>query len=146
MRDSLIKIMPQHLRTMLSLIPTGQWQELQEIRLRVGKPISIVSSGKEYGLGTTGLGSFENGYKATEQDVQSILKFISGFSMYALEEDIRQGYITIEGGHRVGLVGKAVLENRGIKTLKHISAINIRISHEVIDCSKKVLQIGRAHV
>lgn len=148
MRESLLKIMPQHLRAMLTLVPSEQWNSLQEIRLRIGKPLILISNREEYGLCTSGLCKLEASYLVGEQDVQGILKFISGFSMYALEEDIRQGYITIEGGHRVGLVGKAVLENKGIKTLKHISAINIRISHEVIGCSKKVLPylLGRERV
>ncbi|MGL4737720.1 MAG: stage III sporulation protein AA [Cellulosilyticaceae bacterium] len=148
MRESLLKIMPQHLRQMLGGVPESHWQTMQELRLRTGRPMILVSNSKEYGLGSSGLCEVGKSYTVSEQDIQSILKFMSGFSMYALEEDIRQGYITIEGGHRVGIVGKVILENRGIKTLKHIGALNIRVAHEVVGCSQKVLPylLGRERV
>ncbi|MGL4344901.1 MAG: stage III sporulation protein AA [Cellulosilyticaceae bacterium] len=148
MKESLLRIMPQHLRTMLNQISNSHWETMQEIRLRIGQGMLLVSHDEVYGLGSAGLCKVELGYVVGEQDIQSILKFISGFSMYALEDDIRQGYITIEGGHRVGIVGKAIIENKEIKTLKNIGAMNIRISHEVMGCSQKVLPyiLGRGRV
>lgn len=148
MSESLLKIMPQHLRQMLGGVSPSHWGTMQELRLRTGRPMILVSNNQEYGLGREGLCSVDKSYVVGDQDIQSILKFMSGFSMYALEEDIRQGYITIEGGHRVGIVGKTVLENRSIKTLKHIGALNIRVAHEVIGCSQKVLPylLGRERV
>ncbi|MBQ8730625.1 MAG: stage III sporulation protein AA, partial [Lachnospiraceae bacterium] len=55
------------------------------------------------------------------------------------EEEIKQGFITVNGGHRVGICGKVVLNDKNIKTIKNISYINIRIAHEVIGCANEVI-------
>ena len=64
---------------------------------------------------------------------------ISEYSLYAYEDEVRQGFITICGGHRVGLMGQAVMDNKSIKSVKHISFINIRIAHQIKGCANEVL-------
>ena len=59
--------------------------------------------------------------------------------MYAHEEDIRNGFITIKGGHRIGISGKVVMEEGKIKTIKDISCINIRVAHQIKGCARKVM-------
>mgnify|MGYP001573549665 FL=1 len=72
-------------------------------------------------------------------DLKYIMQRISNYSIYAFEDEIRQGYITIKGGHRVGLCGICVIENNSIKTIKDISSINIRACKEIIGCADKVI-------
>lgn len=136
---SILEIMPIHLKNMLLELGESVGEIIQEMRVRAYKPVILLISGEEYGLTTKGLVEVAKGYQATLQDVQAILKFLSGYSLYALEDEIRQGYVTLQGGHRVGLVGKTVMEDQKVKTLKYISGLNIRFSHEVIGCSDKVL-------
>lgn len=137
--ESILSMMPKAIRYKLLQIADGTKYRIQEIRLRAYKPLILVLDHKEYGLTNNGLGSIEESHRVTLEEVQAILQVLSGYSLYALEDEIRQGYITLEGGHRVGLVGKAVVEDKKVKTIKHISGLNVRISHEVIGCSKKVL-------
>ena len=54
-------------------------------------------------------------------------------------DDIKKGFITLRGGHRIGIVGKVIIENGQVKNIKHISSLNIRVSREIKGCSKKVL-------
>lgn len=136
---SIFELMPSHIRTMLMKINTQQLDKLQEIRLRANKPIIVNIAGDEYGLAQPGLCAVRDAYEIKEADLIGVMKFLSGFSFYALDEEIRQGFMTLEGGHRVGVVGKVVVERGSVKTIKHISAINIRIAHQVIGCSDKVL-------
>lgn len=116
--------------------------ELQEIRLRVNKPILIYHHNKEYyvdnnyKLYSTNV---ENKLIATNEDIKEVLENISQYSLYAFEEDIKNGYITIEGGHRIGLAGKVVLENGKVKTIRNITCMNIRISHEIKGCANNIL-------
>lgn len=138
-KDNILSIMPNHIRTMFERIGNDRFEQLEEIRLRVGQPLLCMISNEEYGLGYGGMCDIQKGYKVVEEDITGILKFVSGFSMYALEDEIRQGYITVEGGHRIGIVGKAVIEKENVKTLKYISALNIRVAHEVVGCSDKIL-------
>ena len=72
-------------------------------------------------------------------DLKETLEYISSFSLYAYEDEIRQGFITVQGGHRIGLAGKVVVENGIVKCIKHISFINIRMSHEKKGCGKRIL-------
>ncbi len=132
-------VMPAHIKAMLRRIKPSLLSEIEEIRIRVGRPIIIETHYMQSGLNQDGDCDIQKSYIVTKQDIEGILKFVSGFSLYALEDELRQGYITISGGHRVGVVGKTVIENRHVKTLRDISGMNIRIAREVLGCSDKML-------
>mgnify|MGYP006965469609 FL=1 len=139
-RERFIQKMPSPLREMLEHISPEVFKTLQEIRLRMNQPIILRINGQKYGLNEKGVTTaLHKGYKVKRENMENILKCISDFSLYALEDEIKQGFITIEGGHRIGIVGKAVLEHNEIKTLKYISGMNIRIAHEVIGCASSVM-------
>ncbi|MDF2613639.1 MAG: spoIIIAA [Clostridia bacterium] len=138
-KNGIISIMPDIIKKMMVHLDEKSYDALQEIRLRARQPLILLIKDEEYGLSKEGICLVQNSYMVSEDDVLCILKYISGFSLYALEDEMRQGYITIEGGHRVGIVGKAVIENNVIKTLKYISAVNIRVAHQVLNCSKGIM-------
>ena len=125
MRDEILNILPVGLREYLTLMDL---QSLEEIRLRAMKNVILYFGRKQ--------GEFVTDYFIDDNQLKETLEYISKFSLYAYEEDIRQGFITIRGGHRVGVAGKIVKENGKIKTISNISSINIRISREVINCGK----------
>ena len=58
--------------------------------------------------------------------------------MILIKHELKQGFITIEGGHRVGMAGQVIMEEGKIKNLKYISSFNLRISHEVKNCADKI--------
>lgn len=70
--------------------------------------------------------------------MKETIEHISNYSLYAYEHELKQGFITIEGGHRVGMAGQVIMEGGKIKNMKYISSINIRVSHEVLDCANKI--------
>jgi len=106
-------------------------KKVTEIRFRVGKPIIVYAHGHEKILS----------HNASPQLVKKTLELISGYSLYAWEDELRAGFITLPGGCRVGLCGKAVVEDEKIKTLTNISGINMRIKHEIKGCANAVLRI-----
>lgn len=116
--------------------------DFQEIRLRVGKPMVLIKNMKEYYIGENSIitGNCDKAFIINEKEIKETMEYISNYSMYAFEEEIRNGFITIEGGHRVGICGRAVIEGGKIKTIKNISFINIRIAHEVKNCSERVMK------
>ena len=69
----------------------------------------------------------------------NVLRIISKNSIYALENEFRNGFITIKGGHRVGFAGEAVVEKDMIKTQKNLASLNIRIARAVIGCGTEIL-------
>lgn len=138
-KESILHIMPLNIKQMFRYLDQKMLAGIQEIRLRIGQPIIIIAGNSEYGISETGICGIDKSYIVQDKDIEAIVHLISGFSLYALEDEMKQGYITIEGGHRVGIAGKAVIENGNVKTIRNISAMNIRIAHEVIGCSREVL-------
>ncbi|MBE6063627.1 MAG: stage III sporulation protein AA [Clostridium butyricum] len=104
-------------------------EHIYEIRIKVGSPILVYS---KYGE------SIIN-YHTTKEELKNMMQKISNYSLYAYEEDIRQGFITIKGGHRIGIAGECVMENGKVKTIRNISSVNVRIANEVIGCSDNIL-------
>lgn len=137
--ESLLKVLPLRMKQGLSRLKLEEQHKLQEVRLRVNKPIILKMQDGEYGLNETGICPLEKGYNTLQKELIEILHAMSGFSMYAIEDELRQGYLTLEEGHRVGLAGKVVLEKNEIKTLKYVSAMDIRIAHEIIGCSESIM-------
>lgn len=79
-------------------------------------------------------------YHAKEEEMEAILQHICHYSLYAFEDELRQGFITVAGGHRVGLAGQVVLNgDNSVRTMKHIYYMNIRISHQIKGAADKVL-------
>jgi len=103
---------------------------LEEVRIRVNKPVYIFESGIEKKIP----------YTSTLEDLKVIFTRMSNFSAYAFEENIRCGYITLKGGNRVGICGRCVVENGKIRTIKDISSINIRFAKEALGCSDDVME------
>ena len=92
-------------------------KKIQEIRIKVNKPVIINTANEELVLD----------YLVSKEELKYIITKISSYSLYAFEEEMRQGYITFRGGHRIGLAGQCVMENGRVKILRNISSINIRI-------------------
>ena len=87
-------------------------EQLCEIRLRVHNPCMVLYRGEESFLDKNGGLTRERlcAYCVTGEDIKETMEHIAGYSLYAYEEEIRQGYLTVQGGHRVGIAGKAVME------------------------------------
>lgn len=125
------------IQSYLRLVQPSILNSLVEIRLRAKQPLLIVSAGGDYYIAPDGKAAQrpQDAYFCTEGDIWQIVQAICKNSFYALEEELRGGYVTLEGGHRVGLCGQAVLENGRIKTFKNFSALNIRVAREVKRCA-----------
>lgn len=125
--NEVFSILPQNIQLYLRKLPNID--RLQEIRIKALRPVII---------------NIDNNEKILDlvpdiEDLRSIIQRTSNYSLYAFEEEIRQGFITIKGGHRVGICGKCIIEDNKVKTIKNISSVNIRVSKEVIGCSDKIM-------
>ncbi|MDF2941776.1 MAG: hypothetical protein K0S01_634 [Herbinix sp.] len=139
-KDELLKIFSLKLRTILTKL-TIDFNKLQEIRLRINAPLLIIYGNKEVFV-TEEAKLVDNPTQAiqiTKNEIRETMEYISNYSLYAFEEEIRQGFITINGGHRIGIAGKIIIEDDIIKGMKHISFINIRLAHQVKGCADSVL-------
>ena len=98
---------------------------LLEVRLRINQPVMMLYTHGEYILSN----SSDSEYIVRAEDIRATLDLVSNYSLYAYEQEIKQGYITVKGGHRVGFTGQVVMEDGRIKTVKHISFLNIRVAN-----------------
>ena len=105
------------------------YDKLQEIRLRIGKPIIVIADNVEWVMREV----------IEKEEFMETLEYICKYSLYAFENELKQGFITIEGGHRVGISGQVYVENGEVKNFKNISSMNIRVSHEVLQCAQRIL-------
>lgn len=128
-QSRILTILPREIRKALK-DSNPDFRTLQEIRLRTGKPLLFICDDVEQ--------SPKLPYTVTRDDIRETLEYISHYSLYAYEQDMRQGFITIEGGHRVGMTGQAIIEDGKVKNLKHISSMNIRICHEILGCADRI--------
>ena len=139
-QEEIAKLFPAHIRQAL-LAAHFDMDQVYEIRLRVNAPLILIYQGKEYFLTREGEFSREEsqGCFVRAEDLKETMEYVSSYSMYAFEEEIRQGFITIQGGHRVGIAGKTVLEGDRIKSVKYISYMNLRLSHQIKGCASPIL-------
>lgn len=139
-KDELLRIFARNIRAVLARLDTD-FEDMQEIRLRVQGPLMVVRNNQQYFL--TDMGKLvkqpETAHVVTADELRETLEYIGNHSLYAFEEEIRQGFITIQGGHRVGLAGKAVLNEGSIRTMKYISFINVRLAHQVKGCADRIM-------
>ena len=139
---------PVRLRQILEALPLD-FDRLEEIRMRCGQPILFRIAGKEMGitgsgdlteLGSSGkLDNWEKLEKIREKELKDTLEIMGGFSLYAAEEELRQGFFTVRGGHRIGVAGRVILKDRQITGLKAASFLNVRVAHEIKGCADQVL-------
>jgi len=104
--------------------------EIEEIRLRLNKNIHIVGSVLDKLIF----------FDVTKEDIEGILNLATNYSFYANEDSLLKGFITMKGGHRIGFSGSVIMENNKVIGLRDINALNIRISRQIIGCSKLVLK------
>lgn len=141
LREEIFPLLSSKLRIMISQIDNSKLEDLIEIRLRSFNPLILERSSGESFITKQGRATAnrKEAYIVTPKDIQESLSLMTNSSLFTLEEELRCGYFTLAGGHRVGLVGQAILEKQKLKRLKHISALNIRICQEIIGAADGVI-------
>lgn len=115
----------------------------QEIRLRLNRPLTIVCPSVTYyvtksgGLSSTPIA--DNMLIVTKSDIADTFHNICNYSVYTRQNEIVNGYITMQGGHRAGICGTAVMAKDKITNLRDITSINVRIAREHKNCSKSLV-------
>ncbi|MGL4790557.1 MAG: stage III sporulation protein AA [Anaerotignaceae bacterium] len=139
-KNELIFAFGGEIRKILEKVSENYFNKAEEIRIRVNKPLLMKLGGENIYISKTGedVTDFAKAYLPTPKDIKDILEVISGYSLYAFNQDIKKGFITIKGGHRVGVFGKALMEENNIIDIRHISSINVRVSREVKGCGNSL--------
>lgn len=142
------EILPEHMKHILSLNLRRtlgnagmNYGKLQELRLRCNQPLLVYYDNQEFYVSAEcGIHkNLEHAYLVSGQDIHETMEYVSNYSLYAFEEEMKQGFITVSGGHRVGITGKVLMEHGKIKNIQYIASLNIRFAHEVIGCGEFVI-------
>ena len=132
--DSASKCICDRIEEALSGLPVDVKRHAQEIRLRVNRPVCICCAEGIYFLGPGGrlaCRPVPGLLTAEPKDMEESFRNLCSYSIYSHENEIRNGYITLSGGHRAGICGTAVLQSASIGSVRSISSINLRISREI---------------
>lgn len=128
--DEILRLFPENFRQALNKKISGRWSKIQEIRFRLQQPLELVFDGHTEWL---------DRLKPDKNDGMFLLNQLSEFSLYRMEDELREGYVTIEGGHRVGLSGKVNTLNGQVKAIQNITYFNIRIAKQTIGAARPLI-------
>lgn len=123
---NIISVFPKRLRESCEKI---DFSEITDIRISQGKPLIFMGISTE----------LETNEILTSEDIETIVGNATENSLYSFMDNIREGFITLKGGHRMGIAGMAVYEKQGISSLKDICYINIRIAREIKGVASGIL-------
>ncbi|PKM74094.1 MAG: stage III sporulation protein AB [Firmicutes bacterium HGW-Firmicutes-16] len=126
------RLLPPCLRTEVLNLPDGATDRAEEIRLRVGRAPTLVVSGDEVEILPM--------HKITASELQLVLEIATRASAHTYADSIRQGFVTAEGGCRVGLCGTAVTEGNKISSMRRLSSLCVRIPREKRGCGDEVYE------
>lgn len=126
----IIKYLPLRVRTLIEDKIGQDYIKLEEIRLRINCPIILKFNEEERVIE----------FIISQNDIKESIQYICENSIYAYQNEINNGYITIRGGHRVGLTGNCIVENNKIINISYIYSLNYRISKEIIGAADNVLK------
>lgn len=138
MRKDILNLLSPNIRRELAGISSDK---LNEIRLRTDKPLILTENNREYFVhnGILKKKYEEELYVVSESDLKETMEFITNYSLYAYNDELKKGFITVSGGHRIGICGKVVYEGEKIKTVRNIQSMNIRVSHQIVGCGEKIV-------
>lgn len=118
-----------------------KFDNLCELRLRLNRPITVNYNNSYYYLGQGGLCVEKDAIICSRDYINFILSKASNHSVYSINDELKQGYMSVKGGIRIGITGEVVYQNNDILTLKNFSSLNIRIPHQVSGCAYKISQL-----
>lgn len=129
--ERLIGLLPPNLTQVLSHINGETRAQVEEIRLRQDRPLMVRCHRREHFVNFGGVSPDCNrAYQVSADDINRTVQALTGSSLYAVEEELRQGFLTVPGGHRVGLAGRVTVQAGRVEAVRNISGLNLRLARE----------------
>ena len=143
-KSILVENTADELRDVFSRCDAAVLERAREIRIRQGLPLAVAAEGMEdFFIDRNGdrRRRAEGAYRPGGAHIEAMLSKLSGHSLYAYDAEIKNGYITIAGGHRIGLAGRVTVEGGRIKTIKHISGLFVRVARQVLGAADGIFPV-----
>lgn len=130
--EQAVRVLPPVLRLRAMQLPEQERCRAEEIRLRVGQPLSVVLGEREQNLGDE---------RILPGDITQLVELASQASVHAVLPQLRQGYLSVRGGHRIGLCGTAVMREGAVHSFGRYSGANLRIAREFPGVAGPLLEV-----
>ncbi len=135
----LLKYMPKKVN---EIILKAYTKRIEEVRLRVGLPLCIYMDGESFIAGESGVvASKREGYIVTKEDISESLLKITKSSYYSFENEIKNGFVTLDGGHRIGIGGRGVMTGGEVVSICDVSSLNFRFARQIFSCAEDAIRI-----
>ena len=142
--NQILRIIPQRIKKPLTSVLSHNFSDVHEIVLRTERPLCVYKKGEQFFLTENGCLTKSAGSQplvsATASEMTECFNFACGHSVYTHISEIKEGLVTISGGHRIALSGTAVVVNGEITNIRDISTISVRISREVKGCGSEIAE------
>lgn len=125
--ENVLRLLPSEMRAPMRVFSETEQDFIEEIRLRIGYPPSILTRSKSVEIGGAG--------RVSAHSLRSVMELATGASAYSASEFIRQGYLTVRGGFRIGICGTALMREGSVFNLRDFSSLSIRLPSERKGCA-----------
>ena len=118
-------------------------EKIMEIHLICGQPLILHTAKNSYFIDERGIAAerySDNLVTVDKNLIDECFNSLCGYSVYSKQNEIVNGFLTLQGGNRAGICGTAVVKDKVISNIRDISSINIRVADEIINCSKFLLK------
>ena len=129
--DEILKYFPEKIEKKIISEFDEKNDSLEEIRIRAGRPIILKLNDTEKIIK----------YNVSTDEVLSCLQLLCENSIYSYQNQIIEGFITIKGGHRVGISGSCVMEDSKIINIDYLFSLNFRVARQIIGCANKIIKL-----
>lgn len=133
MWQHVLRVCPPEIQTRIAGLPARVLERIEELRFRLNQPLQLCGSTLDQFLHTDGgLTDDETlAYRIDEAQLARVVQVVTQSSLYAVEDELRRGFVTMPGGHRVGVAGRAVLyESGAVRSIRSITSVNVRVARE----------------
>ncbi len=130
------------IRSAVQSMQHGDIDRLQEIRIRAGRPLAVTVDSREHFLMISGnLTSYpEQAIKVTKAETEETFRSVCEYSVYSFARELREGFITLRGGARVGISGTAVYDGGKLSGMRDISSLCFRLPRQAVNCASKLVR------
>lgn len=142
-----VRVCPPEIQQRIESLPLSILEKLEEMRFRVGQPLQLCGNSLDVFLQREGgvTVSPSEAYLVTDEVLKRVIQAVTQSSLYAVEDELRRGFVTMPGGHRVGVGGRVVLyENGHVRTIRSFNGINVRIAKEQLGAADRLRPYFRA--
>lgn len=139
--DGAVSVLPEKIRRMLLDTEQGVKAVVREVRLRADRPIQLYAGERDFFIGIN-VGLKYRGEILSCEEIAECFSAVCGYSVHTHQQEISEGYVTLRGGHRVGICGAAVRSAEGVYGMRDISSLNIRVAREVKGCADELVSIA----